>query len=137
MLWLVSSNKIYLGVIQAFAGFAWGGFNLAVSNFIFDAVSEEKRVRCVSYYNLINGLGLFAGAALGGLIVSGLPPIFGSSLLTIFLLSGILRLVVRIYFIPKIKEVKQVRSLSNLNLFFSVTGIKPMMDSSQAATRSE
>jgi MFS family permease len=137
MLWLVSTNKIYLGVIQAFSGFAWGGFNLSVSNFIFDAVSEEKRVRCISYYNLINGLGLFAGAVLGGLIVSVLPPIFGSSLLTIFLLSGLLRLAVRTYFVPKIKEVKQVRSLSNLNLFFSVTGIKPMMDSSQAATRSE
>jgi len=130
VLWLVSSNKLYLGAIQAFSGFAWGGFNLAVSNFVFDAVSEEKRVRCVSYYNLINGLGLFAGAVLGGFVVSGLPPIFGSSLLTIFLLSGIFRFIVRMYFIPKIQEVKQVCCLSNLDLFFSVTGVRPMLDSS-------
>jgi len=137
VLWLFSSSRVYLGFAQAFSGFAWGGFNLAVSNFLFDAVTEEKRVRCVAYFNLIIGLGTFAGAILGGLIVSKLPPIFGSSLLTIFLLSGILRLVFKLIFVPKIKEVKQVFNISNLDLFFSITGIKPIMDSSQPPTRSE
>ncbi len=135
VLWLFSTSKIYLGFAQAFSGFAWGGFNLAASNFIFDAVSEEKRVRCVAYFNLIIGLGTFSGALIGGMIVSKLPLIFGSCLLTIFLVSGVLRLLFRFFFIPRIKEVKHVCSASNLDLFFSITGIKPLMDSSQSAMR--
>jgi MFS family permease len=135
VLWLFSTSKVYLGFAQAFSGFAWGGFNLAASNFLFDAVSEEKRVRCVAYFNLVVGLGTFAGALTGGLIVSKLPMISGSQLLTIFLISGILRYVFKLYFIPKIQEVKQVCKVSNIDLFFSITGIKPMMDSSQSATK--
>lgn len=133
VLWLVSSSKIYLVMIQIFGGFVWGGFNLAASNFIYDAVSEGKRVRGVSYFNLVNGLGIFTGAVLGGLLVSKLPPILGSSLLTIFLISGILRLLFRFYFMPKIKEVKPVLGMSNLELFFSVTGIKQLPASGTAS----
>ncbi|MCX5778655.1 MAG: MFS transporter [Elusimicrobia bacterium] len=123
VLWLFSSAVWYLVLIQIVAGFAWGGFNLAVSNFIFDAVSEEKRVRCIAYFNLVNGLGIFFGAALGGLLVGRLPPILGNSILSIFLLSGILRLLVRSIFLRKIKEVKAVPSVSNLELFYKVIDI--------------
>ncbi len=123
VLWLFSSAVWYLVLIQIVAGFAWGGFNLAVSNFIFDAVSEEKRVRCIAYFILVNGLGIFFGAALGGLLVGRLPPILGNSILSIFLLSGILRLLVRSIFLRKIKEVKAVPSVSNLELFYKVIGI--------------
>ena len=61
MLWLVSANKIYLGVIQAFSGFAWGGSTWRSRILFMTRSPEEKRVRCVSYYNLINGFGPFCG----------------------------------------------------------------------------
>jgi MFS family permease len=127
LMWLISSDKIYLVLIQAISGFAWAGFNLATSNFIFDAVSEEKRVRCIAYFNLLNGLGVFFGSILGGWVAARLPFLLGSQLLTLFLVSGILRIVVRSFFLPKLHEVKPVEKITNTTLFVTVTGIKPLL----------
>jgi MFS family permease len=120
-----------------FSGFAWGGFNLAVSNFIYDAVCEEKRVRCIAYFNLINGLGVFFGATLGGFIIGYLPSTLGSKILSIFLLSGLLRFGVRFAFLPHLKEVKKIHSMNNLTLFFSVIGLKPFPPLQQDSVRTE
>ena len=131
--WLFSQDKVYLIFVQLLSGFIWSGFNLAVSNFIFDAVSEEKRVRCISYFNVVNGLGVFLGAGLGGLVISRLPLIYGYSFFTLILISAGARLVVRMIFIPMIREVKNVEGISNLELFFRSTGVKPIMGAVQDA----
>lgn len=127
LMWLVSNSIPYLIFAQAVSGFAWAGFNLAASNFIYDAVTEEKRVRCIAYFNLINGVGVFLGATLGGFLIPRLPMLLGSRILTIFLISGLLRIVVRSFFLPKLHEVKKVEDTSNLNLFINVSGVKPFI----------
>ena len=137
VLWLVSTSKAYLTAIQLLSGFAWAGFNLAITNFIYDAVSEAKRVRCIAYFNLINGMGVFVGATLGGWLIAKLPPISGSKILTIFVLSGILRILVRSAFLPRLHEVKKVEEMTHLNLFFSVLGVKPLIVFVQDALRIE
>ena len=120
ILWIFSDEKWYLVLIQALSGFAWAGFNLAASNFIYDAVSEEKRVRCISYFNLINGLGTFAGALLGGYLATRLPALYGSVFFSVFLLSGICRMLARVLLLPSLKEVKAVENVTTMELFFSV-----------------
>ncbi|MFH1368747.1 MAG: MFS transporter [Elusimicrobiota bacterium] len=137
VMWLFSHNLLYLISIQVISGFAWAGFNLAASNFIFDAASEEKRVRCFAYFNLINGLGVFLGAAMGGTMIAYLPKINGSSLLTIFLISGLLRFIIRFVFIPHLKEVKPVESCSNMELFNRAIGLKPATGAVHGAFKNE
>ncbi|MEW6556313.1 MAG: MFS transporter [Elusimicrobiota bacterium] len=137
VLWLFSTSKIYLVCINALAGFAWAGFNLAVSNFIFDAVSPEKRVRCISYFNLINGTGVCLGALIGGFVIPHLPQTFGSKILTVFVISGILRFVAQITLLPKVKEVRKTVSVKSKDLFFSVLGIKPIIGIPQDTIRIE
>ncbi|MBN1823946.1 MAG: MFS transporter [Endomicrobiales bacterium] len=136
-LWVLSSGKPYLVLIQMFSGFVWAGFNIAATNFVLDAVTEGKRVRATAYFNLVNGLGIFFGGVTGGLIVSHLPRLFGSYFLTIFLLAGALRVLIGLVFLPNIKEVKEVKCVSNRDLFFSVLGIKPMMGVAQDSVRIE
>jgi MFS family permease len=126
MLWLFSQNIAYLIVIQLFAGFVWAGFNLSIFNFVYDAVIPEKRTRCVSYFNVINGTAICCGALLGGFLAKALPPIFGYRLLTLFLLSGILRALFTATILPMIKEVRRVEKISSLDLFFSVTRLRPI-----------
>ncbi len=127
ILWVFSKSKIYLVIVNALAGFVWAGFNLSVSNFIYDAVTPEKRVRCIAYFNLLNGLGISLGSLFGGFLIPYLPRINGSQLLTIFLVSGVLRLLVWAYFIRKIKEVRTVLSVKSKELFFSVIGYRPII----------
>lgn len=124
VLWLVSHNIAYLIAIQFFSGFFWAGFNLAASNFMFDAVTPEKRTRCIAYYNVINGAAIFAGALSGGFLAKSLPPISGNRILSLFLLSGLVRFAALPIF-STIHEVRQVKHISNFELFLSVMTARP------------
>ncbi len=126
MLWLVSGHPLYLIVIQVAAGFLWGGFNLSASNFIYDAVTPAKRMRCIAYFNVLNGTAISLGAIVGGYFASRIPPLFGFRILSIFLLSGLLRLLVVFLLRPTFQEVRPARKVTSLDLFFSVVGIKPL-----------
>lgn len=109
LLWLFSRNPVYLIVANAFAGYVWAGFNLAAVNFVFDASSKEVRTRCFAYLNFTNGIFIFLGALVGGWLATHLPGIiFGSGLLTLFLISGIMRLAVVLFLGNSFKEVRKV-----------------------------
>lgn len=126
ILWLFSQNIVYLILVQVFAGFVWAGYNLSVFNFVYDAVTPEKRTRCVAYLNVINGSAICIGALLGGFLAKTLPPIMGHRIITLFLLSGILRAIFAVLLLPMIKEVRRVEKISSLDLFFSVTRLRPI-----------
>lgn len=125
LLWCISTNWYYLLVVQIFGGFIWGGYNLCSANFILDSVQPSKRVRCLSYFNLINGTALFFGASLGGFLAERLPPLNGYSMMTLFLVSGVLRLFFYALPINRFEEVRaHVQKVSSRELFFSVLGIQ-------------
>ena len=127
LLWLVSRDPAYLILVEFFAGFVWGGFNLCAANFIYDAVTPEKRVRCLGYFNLISGAAIFGGAMLGGFLADRLPPLFGLRLLSLFLLSGLLRLPAAFLQGGQFKEVRETGPhVSSRRLFFSVVGLRPL-----------
>ncbi|MBI4395002.1 MAG: MFS transporter [Candidatus Omnitrophica bacterium] len=126
-LWLFSTNPFYLIGVEMFSGFIWGGFNLCTTNFIYDAVSPAKRVRCLGYFNLINGIAICSGASLGGFLAERLPNIWGFPLLTLFLLSGVIRYAAHFLLSRHFSEVrKSAKAISSLQLFFSVLGVRPV-----------
>lgn len=127
LFWLVSSNIYYLTLVQMFGGFAWSGITLCASNFIYDAVTPQKRVRCISYFNVINGTALFLGASFGGFLASRLPPLEGYSLLSLFLLSSICRLFFYFILFRRFREVRPSQEVSIQELFFSVVGVRPLI----------
>lgn len=125
--WIINHNPVYLIFLQIISGFAWSGFNLCASNFIYDAVTPEKRTRCIAYFNVCTGLALCFGALLGGYLVNILPKLFGFRILSLFLLSASLRLLVAALFPGKIREVRKTDGITSKDLFYSVVGIKPML----------
>jgi len=119
ILWLISKNPFYLMFAEVFSGFAWSGFHLATFNFVFDTVSRSKRVRCVSYYNVLNGVAIFFGASLGGFLLR-FGTIFWSKIYLLMIVSGICRFVTSLMMLPRIKEVKWVRRISEGKLLWSL-----------------
>jgi len=113
---------------RSLAGFAWGGVTLCAGNFIYDAVTPQKRVRCIGYFNVINGTAIFLGASLGGFLASRLPPLQGYSLLSLFALSSAFRLFFYLIMFRSFREVRSSREVSLQELFFSVVGIRPLID---------
>jgi len=111
-LWLVSSNPIYLIFVpQLVGGIAWSGFNLSASNYIYDAVTPQRRGLVVAYYNLLNGIGIFLGASLGGLLAL-ISIDFMDIILFIFILSALARLVVGLFLLPKFQEVRETKKFN-------------------------
>lgn len=118
----ISKNFLffYLIMIEFFSGLIWAGFNLSSTNFIYDAVTSQRIALCIAYYNMLNGIGAFLGATLGGLIASS-PLTFGlPSILFLFFLSGILRFFVALTMTRKIKEVREIEK-------FEIKGIKKII----------
>lgn len=124
--WIVNQHPLYIIFVQALAGFAWAGFNLCATNFIYDAVTPSKRVRCIAYFSLFTGLALCSGALLGGFLANNLPRVFGYRLLALFFISGILRFAAVFLLSGKIKEVRSTEKITSRDLFYSVIGIKPI-----------
>jgi MFS family permease len=122
--WIIFQNPVYLVLIQIIAGFAWAGFNLCATNFIYDAVSPQKRTRCIAYFNVFVGVATCLGALVGGYLVNILPPLFGYKLLSLFLTAAVFRFCVVFLFSGKIKEVRPVEKITSRDLFYSVIGIK-------------
>ncbi len=127
--WIFTKHPLVLIVIEMFSGFVWGGFNLCATNFIFDAVRPSKRVRCLSYFNLINGIALFGGASLGGYLAYRLPPLRGMSpLLSLFLLSAVVRLLANLILSGHFQEVREkYQKVNSSQLFISVLGVRSIL----------
>jgi MFS family permease len=125
--WLFSHHPLYLMLVQIWGGFCWSGVTLCTGNFIYDAVTAQKRVRCIAYFNVINGAAIFFGSSLGGFLASRLPPLFGYRLLSLFALSCFLRLFFYLLLARSFREVRAAEEVSIQELFFSVIGIQPLV----------
>lgn len=128
--WLVSSNPIYLMLVpQLLSGLGSSAFGLGTSNFIYDAVTVERRGIVVAYYSVLNGIGVFIGATIGGLIAQYLTFSFINIFLFIFIVSGIARIIVIIAIMPKIKEVRQTENPTKKNPILYLPELIPKYDS--------
>jgi MFS family permease len=128
---------IYIIIIEGLSGVAWAGFNLCASNFIYDAVTRQRMAICVCYFNILNGFGILVGALIGGFVSSmnfvllGLTPLY-----FVFVMSGIARFLVYFGMKDKIKEVREVKSISirkeirkGIKIFFNSISMKKFFES--------
>lgn len=132
-LWLFSSNFWYVLAIRAISGILWAGFSLSSSAFIFDSVTPPKRLRCVSYQNLINNFCIISGTLFGGAIIQcipftvGFPADFtesGSPILILFFISGTMRLVTLSSLIS-FAEVRDVPHIRSSDIVFRLLHLRP------------
>ena len=132
-LWLFSSNFWYVIFIRTISGALWAGFSLSSSAFIFDSVTPPKRLRCVSYQNLINNFCVVSGTLFGGAILQfvpftvGFPADFtdsGSPILILFFISGTMRLVTLTSLIS-FAEVRDVPQIKSKDIVFRLLHLRP------------
>ncbi|MBI4234052.1 MAG: hypothetical protein HY686_06385, partial [Chloroflexi bacterium] len=122
LLWIASGNVVYLGFVQFYSGLVWAGFNLASTNFIYDATTARNRTSVLAYFGAGVGIASSLGALAGGLLIRHLPALAGSAILSMFLLSGVLRLLMALAFLPHIHEVRSVRRIPAAELFHIMLG---------------
>lgn len=117
ILWTFSSNIYYLIFMpQLLSGLGWAAFGLSSANFIYENVKPIHRGLCITYYNVLIGIGVFFGAIIGGLLAQNISLSFISTFLFVFIISGILRLLMVLIFIPQIKETRKFKKTPHFHL---------------------
>ena len=134
-LWILNRQPFYLILVEMFSGFLWAGFNLCSVNFIYDAVTPPKRMRCISYFNVVNGTALAIGALIGGFVIKYLPPLSGHKILMLFLISSVMRLSVAVIMPRLLKEVRPVEPVKSADLFFSMINLRPIQGVNHSTAR--
>ena len=125
--WLFTRDFYVLLLVNAFAGMAWAGFNLSSANFLYDAVETPSRARYTAYYNIVVSSMALLGGVVGGLYLTYIasPWIFSSVYHVVFFASGIGRFVFASIFLPSVREVRKVKSITRRKLFFSLFEFSP------------
>jgi MFS family permease len=113
LMWMVSANVFYLCFVQIIVGFAWSGYALTSSIFLYEAAPEKDRIRYIALNNALVYTGCSLGSLLGGALAPLLPTLIKpSSLITLFFISGVARLAFGLILLPRISEVRHVSQVS-------------------------
>ena len=119
--WLWSDSIWQLLPVQICSGFVWAGFNLAMSNYLFEALPREERGRAAAFQGMVNGVCVFIGALVGGVLASNPPefldyiPIWSGPsgvLLFLFTFSGFFRLLCAVSILPSLRDLREVEPIS-------------------------
>lgn len=129
LLWLFSKDPLMLCLFNVFSGFVWSGLDLASFNFALSMVGRELRPSFIAKYNIFSGVFNAAGALAGGLFLAQLGgfSLFGySGILLVFLLSGIMRLAISLFFAPKLSSGREVENtMGERAMVFNLMAVYP------------
>jgi MFS family permease len=101
--------KFYLLFVPGiFSGFGWAGHNLAVNNYVYDALRSKKRSFGLSYMNLFAGVGTFLGAVVGT-VLAWVDVSFGNPMIFIFAVSAVGRVLLAFFGKRMLVEVRSVK----------------------------
>ena len=117
ILWVLHPSPIYLILVPSLiSGISWTGFNLSTGNLIYDNVSAPKRGLAVSYFRMMQGIGIFLGAGLGAILIKVITTTGIEPIRIIFITSGIFGMIVVFFGLLKIKEVRKTEKLGGRDL---------------------
>lgn len=120
LLWLVSTNIWFIIVVQMLSGMCWSGFGLATTNFLYAATPVRKRSQYLAFHNVLGAVGVFTGALAGGILATSLPQEFAwgayefnwlTPLYGLFLISSLARIAVAAVCLPRLREVRNERTV--------------------------
>lgn len=135
ILWVVSTDFYYLLLVQALSGLLWSGFSLSASNFVYDLTDHQKRAGLMAVHAVLSASLVFMGASMGAWLAVNLPTSFTlgnftdswlTAIYDVFLISALLRLTIAVLLLPRLEEVRDVRSMTYHGLFFRVTRFSPI-----------
>jgi MFS family permease len=135
-IWILSDDFWALLLFQVLSGLSWSGFTLSAGNLLYELVPQTRRAAYVAFHNVGTAAGVFAGAMLGALLEVLLPArgvLFGestalSSLLYLFVISGVARAIIAALLARRVRELRKPRrALSAPALVLRVTGLNAMV----------
>jgi MFS family permease len=131
VLWLFSTDQMYLLVIQMLSGLVWSGFSLSTANYLYDIRPHKSDFAVyAAMQSALSACAVFMGAVLGGLIATVAPvlaeavPVLRdiySPLYIVFVASCLMRIAVTAWFIPRSVEPRVRKRPKLLQIIFRVS----------------
>ena len=119
LLWLVFKTPLTLIIFpQIISGMANAAFIIAFTNFTYSSVNPKYIGAGVAYLNVMVGIGVFIGSLIGGFILKYVNNFnFAiNSFFIVFIIAALSRLLIALYFLPRIKEEKRVERIPPLHV---------------------
>jgi MFS family permease len=132
VLWIFSESFYYLLLVQILSGFAWSGFSLSTANYLYDIRPHKSNFSTyAATQSAVSACCVFFGALAGGYIATAAPAMmanfslldWGNEIFLVFATSGLLRLLITLWFIPKAVEPRVRRRPELLEIIFRVARI--------------
>lgn len=131
LLWLFSTDYVYLLWVQVLSGFVWSGFSLSTANYLYDIRPHRSDFAVyAAMQSALSASAVFVGAILGGLIASKAPGVvealpflhdIHSPLYLVFFASFLLRALIAAWFVPRAVEPHIRRRPQLLQLIFRIS----------------
>lgn len=110
ILWACSQSFAWLCMTQIISGFFWAVYELSTLLFIMKNYNEEKRTVVLAHFNLFNNFLLLIGTMIGvGILMQ--PGSSYMNYMTLFIISGSLRLLAVIFLVSSINLLKKKPAL--------------------------
>ncbi len=106
LLLMLSPSPVWILFVQVVGSISWAGFNLLSMNFVYESSDDTNRTSNIGYYKALVSLAVFCASTISGLIFTFLPQIFAYKALTLFLISGLLRVSASVFLLPRVKEIR-------------------------------
>ena len=103
--WLFSTNIAYLAIIQTISGICWGAFDLSTQSYLYKVAPSQRKLRYIVYTRSLMLFSVAVGGVAGSFLVQNVFSIFGSKLLSVFLISGFFRAIIVMFLIPKLIDL--------------------------------
>ncbi|MFQ3621104.1 MAG: MFS transporter, partial [Spirochaetales bacterium] len=121
--WAFFSSLYLLLLLQIVGGFIWAGFNLCMSNFIYDSIRPVNLPKVFAYFNTLSTFSIFVGTLVGGALADlfiqlnlrlwGLGPIR-----LIFIISFFIRLGLYFQLKGGFQEVRPTEASPPIRYFY-------------------
>jgi MFS family permease len=110
IIWIfVKTPLTIIFIPQVVSGLANAAMTIGITNYTYDGVSPPKRGLCTAYTNLLIGLGTLVGSLIGGYLIRTLHSSAMNSFFIVFIIAAAARLLVGLFFLPQLKEMRKVR----------------------------
>lgn len=109
--WALTSDPLWLVVIQVIAGFFWAAYELATFLLLFDTIPPNRRTGMLTLYNLLNAICVTSGATVGATLLHRLGDDVQAYHLIFILSSGLRLLTLPMLLwvhVPKVPGIRQL-----------------------------
>jgi MFS family permease len=123
-MWALSRNFYYLAAVETFSGIVWGAYLIGMNNFIYETVPSHERAGYNAFSGFTTGIAQFAGALIGGWFYARLPELWGSSFVTLLLISAFARALAVAPLFLLVAETRRVSAAGPLELLREIAGFR-------------